>query len=107
MPRSDSGRAVARGGLRDALRTVIQAFRIKEEPLRHETFDWRFPQGPVAPPRRWLCRPQPRCPAQRVRKLLPPTAIPLTPNPSPVLGRGEPILENCDRNQTKRAVVSL
>lgn len=32
MPRSDSGRAAARGGLRDALRTVIQAFRIEEEP---------------------------------------------------------------------------
>ncbi|MCI0625451.1 MAG: hypothetical protein L0387_28030, partial [Acidobacteria bacterium] len=43
-----------RGGLRDAPRTVIQAFRIDEEPLLHETFDWRFPQGPVAPPRRWL-----------------------------------------------------
>jgi hypothetical protein len=42
------------GGLRDAPRTVIQAFRIEEEPLRQETFDWRFPQGAVAPPRRWL-----------------------------------------------------
>ncbi len=38
----------------DAPRPVIQAFRIEEEPLRPETFDWRFPQGPVAPPRRWL-----------------------------------------------------
>jgi hypothetical protein len=24
--------------------------RIEEEPLRHETFDWRFLQGPVATP---------------------------------------------------------
>ncbi|MCI0420789.1 MAG: hypothetical protein L0312_16440, partial [Acidobacteria bacterium] len=50
------GRAAARGGLRDAPRTVIQAFRIEEEPLRHETFYGRLPQGPVAPPGRWLCQ---------------------------------------------------
>ncbi len=60
MPRSDGGRAATAvalrhgGGLRDAPRLVIQAFRIEEEPLRHETFDWRFPHGPVAPRRRWL-----------------------------------------------------
>ncbi|MCI0627816.1 MAG: hypothetical protein L0387_40225 [Acidobacteria bacterium] len=45
MPRSDSGRAAAAvaqrhgGGLTDAPRPVIQAFRIEEESLRHETFD--------------------------------------------------------------------
>ena len=32
---------------------------------------------------------------------------PLTPSPSPALGRGEPILEGLPQHQTKRAEVSL
>ncbi len=51
MPRSDSGRAATAvtqwhgRGLRDAPRTVIQALRIAEEPLRHERSNGGFRKG--------------------------------------------------------------
>ncbi len=63
MPRSDGGRAAARGGLKQAPKTTIQALRTKFENRGHETCPWSFPQPRIAPPRHWRGTAVPRqCP---------------------------------------------
>ena len=43
MPRSDSGRAAARGGLQEVPGTIIQALRAEFQNFVHETRGLRFP----------------------------------------------------------------
>ena len=52
-PRSDGGRAAARGWSDGCTETRYSSVSYRLRALQHETFDWRFPRGPpVAPPRR-------------------------------------------------------